>query len=174
MESTAQVREEIARVVPFYEGIQHLKKKGDQFQYGGDHLCKDWVFGTEDGKAHFSVLDSSPQEIPEGWFILSTRRGKQFNSMVQENRDAITGATRNAVLMNAEDAKALSLDAGESVRLINDNGQYDAQVFVASITRRHLQVHWPEGNALLNRSCRSPQAGVPDYNALVRIEQPTV
>ncbi len=32
---TQAVREEIARVVPMYEGIQHLRKTGDQVQYGG-------------------------------------------------------------------------------------------------------------------------------------------
>jgi molybdopterin-dependent oxidoreductase alpha subunit len=33
------MRREMARVVPFYEGVQHLKKSGDAFQYGGAHLC---------------------------------------------------------------------------------------------------------------------------------------
>lgn len=33
--STAEIREEIARVIPLYEGIQRFKAKGDQFQYGG-------------------------------------------------------------------------------------------------------------------------------------------
>src|SRR5579859_7081755 len=33
------MREEIARIVPFYEGIQGLKKTGDAIQYGGAHLC---------------------------------------------------------------------------------------------------------------------------------------
>ena len=33
-----------------------------------------------------------------------------------------------------------------------------------------LQVHWPEGNALLDRSRRSKRSGIPDYNAVVRLE----
>src|SRR5262249_2319730 len=36
---TQAIREEIARVVPMYEGIQHLQETGDQVQYGGPHLC---------------------------------------------------------------------------------------------------------------------------------------
>ncbi len=36
------MREEIARVVPFYDGVQHLKNGGDQFQYGGPHLVRGW------------------------------------------------------------------------------------------------------------------------------------
>ena len=51
------MREEIARVVPFYDGVQHLKKSGDQFQYGGPHLCADGTFQTSDGKAHFRIVE---------------------------------------------------------------------------------------------------------------------
>lgn len=169
-DSTAAIREDIARVIPFYDGIQHLAKKGDQFQYGGDHLCKDWHFETPDGKAHFAVVDIAPQPIPDGHFALSTRRGKQFNSIVQESTDAITGASRDAVLINEVDAIALSLSAGDAIRLVNDSGSLEGRVYFAEIASRHVQVHWPEGNVLVNRSCRSPQAGVPDYNAIVRIE----
>jgi hypothetical protein len=54
------MREEIARIVPFYDGIQHLKKTGDAVQYGGTHLCADGKFPTPGGKAHFRAL-----EVPE-------------------------------------------------------------------------------------------------------------
>ncbi len=54
------IREEIARVVPFYDGIQHLARTGDQFQWGGERLCDGWVFPTHDGKAHFRVV--APRE----------------------------------------------------------------------------------------------------------------
>jgi molybdopterin-dependent oxidoreductase alpha subunit len=172
-ESTTAVRAEIAQVIPFYDGIQHLHSKGDQFQYGGDHLCKDWSFGTKDGKAHLAVLEGHTPKVPEGQFILSTRRGKQFNSMVQEDRDAITGATRSAVLMNSDDITLLFLKAGDSIVLENDQGYYTGHVYPASIPRQHLQVHWPEGNSLLDRSCRSSQAGVPDYNAMVTLRKST-
>src|SRR5690606_8226447 len=77
--STQQLREEIAQVVPLYDGIQHLHKTGDQFQAGGRHLCENWVFPTSDGKAHFIPVPLSSHEIPAGKFFVSTRRGKQFN-----------------------------------------------------------------------------------------------
>ena len=35
----------------------------------------------------------------------------------------------------------------------------------------NAQVHWPEGNVLLDRHARSPEAGVPDYNAWVTVER---
>ncbi len=169
-ENTAEIRQEIAKVIPMYAGIQHLEEAGDRFQYGGKHLCFGWQFDTPDKKAHFSVLKSDRATIPEGHFLVSTRRGKQFNSMVQEQKDAITGAKRKAVLMSAIDAENLGLNAGDEIVLKNDLGQYQGQVFIAPMKPGNLQIHWPEGNVLLNPSKRSNQ-GVPDYNALVTLEK---
>ncbi|MEH1800325.1 MAG: FdhF/YdeP family oxidoreductase [Nostoc sp.] len=167
---TAAIRQEIAQVVPQYAGIQHLQQAGDQFQYGGSHLCFGWNFPTADGKAHFGVLLPRQRELPEGYFLLATRRGKQFNSMVQERKDAITGAMREAVLMNASDAAQLGLKDGDKVILKNDLGELCCQVYIAPIQSGNLQVHWPEGNVLLDKSKRSLE-GVPDYNAIVRLEK---
>ncbi|MEH2121117.1 FdhF/YdeP family oxidoreductase [Nostoc sp.] len=167
---TAAIRQEIAQVVPLYAGIQHLQQGGDQFQYGGSHLCFGWNFPTTDGKAHFGVLLPRQRELPEGYFLLATRRGKQFNSMVQERKDAITGAMREAVLMNAADAAQLGLKDSDRVILKNDLGELFCQVYIAPIQSGNLQVHWPEGNVLLDKSKRSLE-GVPDYNAIVRLEK---
>ncbi|MEH2396001.1 FdhF/YdeP family oxidoreductase [Nostoc sp.] len=167
---TAAIRQEIAQVVPQYAGIQHLQQAGDQFQYGGSHLCFGWNFPTADGKAHFGVLLPRQRELPEGYFLLATRRGKQFNSMVQERKDAITGAMREAVLMNAADAAQLGLKDSDRVILKNDLGELFCQVYIAPIQSGNLQVHWPEGNVLLDKSKRSLE-GVPDYNAIVRLEK---
>ncbi|MEH1888107.1 MAG: FdhF/YdeP family oxidoreductase [Nostoc sp.] len=167
---TAAIRQEIAQVVPQYAGIQHLQQAGDQFQYGGSHLCFGWNFPTADGKAHFGVLLPRQRELPEGYFLLATRRGKQFNSMVQERKDAITGAMREAVLMNAADAAQLGLKDSDHVILKNDLGELFCQVYIAPIQSGNLQVHWPEGNVLLDKSKRSLE-GVPDYNAIVQLEK---
>ncbi|MDZ7994158.1 MAG: FdhF/YdeP family oxidoreductase [Nostoc sp. EfeVER01] len=169
---TAAIRQEIAQVVPQYAGIQNLQQAGDQFQYGGSHLCFGWNFPTADGKAHFGVLLPRQRELPEGYFLLATRRGKQFNSMVQERKDAITGAMREAVLMNAADAVQLGLKDRDRVILKNDLGELLCQVYIAPIQSGNLQVHWPEGNVLLDKTKRSLE-GVPDYNAIVRLEKQT-
>ncbi len=167
---TAAIRQEIAQVVPQYAGIQHLQQAGDQFQYGGSHLCFGWNFPTADGKAHFGVLLPRQRELPEGYFLLATRRGKQFNSMVQERKDAITGAVREAVLINTADAAQLGLKNGDQVILKNELGELPCQIYIAPIQSGNLQVHWPEGNVLLDKSKRSLE-GVPDYNAIVRLEK---
>ena len=171
-DSTQAMREEIAKVVPFYDGIQHLKQAGDQFQYGGSHLCQDWNFSTPDGKAHFAALALPYKaELPQGMFRVTTRRGKQFNSMVQAKKDAITGAMREAIFMCKEDADHLGLKEGDSVTLNNEFGKLEGRIYIVPVLPGNLQVHWPEGNVLLDKSKRSPQAGVPDYNALVRLEK---
>ncbi|HLO86726.1 MAG TPA: FdhF/YdeP family oxidoreductase [Nostocaceae cyanobacterium] len=168
--NTAAIRQEIAQVNPQYAGIQHLQQAGDQFQYGGSHLCFGWNFPTPDGKARFSVLTPPKKELPAGCFWVATRRGKQFNSMVQERKDAITGAVREAVLMNESDAMRLGLKDGDKVILRNDLGEFVGRVYIAPIQQGNLQIHWPEGNILLDKGKRSLE-GVPDYNAIVHLEK---
>src|SRR5437667_437265 len=172
-ESTAAIRADIARAIPFYDGIQRLQHAGDQFQYGGPHLCWGWKFPTPDGKAHFSAVGLPRLELPDGMFLLATRRGKQFNSMVYERKDALTGAVRDAVMISGEDAQRLTLRDGDPIILHSDAGEFRGRTLIAPVKPRTLQVHWPEGQVLIDRRRRSPQAGIPDYNALVRIVRAT-
>jgi len=172
-ESTAAIRADIARAIPFYDGIQRLQHAGDQFQYGGPHLCWGWKFPTPDGKAHFSAVGLPRLELPDGMFLLATRRGKQFNSMVYERKDALTGAVRDAVMISVEDAQRLTLRDGDPIILHSDAGEFRGRILIAPVKPRTLQVHWPEGQVLIDRRRRSPQAGIPDYNALVRIVRAT-
>jgi molybdopterin-dependent oxidoreductase alpha subunit len=169
------IRDEIARVVPFYDGIQHLKNGGDQFQYGGRHLCADGKFQTADGKAHFRVVEV-PSHKGNGQgksetFIVSTRRGKQFNTLVYAEIDPLNGAARDSVLMNPDDAASLRLKHDDRIALRNDCGSFEGRVFLAPIARGNLQIHWPEGNVIIARGLHDKLGGVPDYNAHVCIEK---
>ncbi|MBC7645510.1 MAG: FdhF/YdeP family oxidoreductase [Pseudopedobacter sp.] len=168
---TPAMREEIARVVPFYDGIQKLEKKGDQIQYGGRHLCVDGQFPTVSGRGRFSVVQPFDSALPAGEFRVTTRRGKQFNSMVHEKKDAITGASRDSVMMSESDAQAQGLQNGDRVQLESAKGKLAGRVFIAPLKPGNLEVHWPEGNVLLDYGRRSSESGVPDYNATVRLEK---
>lgn len=172
-DGTAQIRADIAAAVPAYAGIEKLAKFGDSFQYGGPHLCAGWVFPTADGKAHFSAVELPRIRREPGQFALATRRGKQFNSMVHEQRDAINGADRDSVLMNPSDALAQGLADGDPVILASSSGRMAARVLHAPVTTGTLQVHWPEGEVLIDRQQRSPQAHIPDYNAFVTVRRPS-
>jgi len=168
-DSAQRIREEIARVVPLYAGIERLVKTGDQVQWGGERLCDGWVFPTPSGKAHFIPVQPQEVTIPDGRFLLSTRRGKQFNTMVFQERDPLTGGHRDALFMSAEDARALRLSEGASVRVRSATGEVRARVRLARIRPRNLQMFFPEANALIAPGRRDPVAHVPDYNAIVEV-----
>jgi anaerobic selenocysteine-containing dehydrogenase len=170
-ETGEAMREEIARVVPFYNGFQHLRSTGDAFQYGGPHLCADWKFPTPDGKAHFRSVPLPDLTRRPGQFEVSTRRGKQFNTLIYAEIDPLNGAPRDAVLMNPEDAARLHLANTDSIVLQNDLGRYQGRVFLAPIAPGNLQVHWPEGNVIIPHGIRDKDGGVPDYNTRVTIEK---
>ncbi len=170
-ETGQAIREEIATVVPFYYGVQRLAKTGDAFQYGGPHLCAGNKFATADGKAHFRAVPLPNLDRAPGAFEVSTRRGKQFNSLIYAEIDPLTGAARDAVFMNPEDAAALHLRNSDRVTLKNDLGTMEARVFFAPIARGNLQVHWPEANHLIRRGLVDTVGGVPDYNTQVTVEK---
>lgn len=168
---TPAIREDIAAAVPSYSLMPTLANEGDQFQYGGAMLCAGWQFPTPDKKAHFSAVElPEAREIPAGSFRVATRRGRQFNSMVQSNHDDHTGADRDSVFINSSDAERLGVENGSAVVLRNEFGELRGRAFVAPVKTGTLQVHWPEGQALIDRTRRSPKAGIPDYNAIVRLE----
>jgi len=164
------IRSEIDRLIPAYHGIGALARAGDSFQWGGPHLCESGRFPTADGRAHFADVGLPRPPLPEGAFYLSTRRGKQFNSMVQQERDPLTGARRDDLLMAPEDAQRLGVSEGERVVVRSDVGTLECRVKIVAIRPRNVQVHWPEGNVLIRRGFVDPACGIPDYNAVVRIE----
>ncbi|GII90963.1 FdhF/YdeP family oxidoreductase [Sinosporangium siamense] len=166
---TAEIRRDIERAVPFYAGIAGLSAFGDNVQYGGRHLCPDGEFATPDGRGRFSAVALPALERPDGTFMVATRRGKQFNSMVHERRDGFNGATREAVLMSAYDADRLGLPNGTRVELRGPAGSFTGRVLRAPLVPGNLQIHWPEGNVLLDAVRRSPDARIPDYNARVTV-----
>ncbi|MDZ4815178.1 MAG: FdhF/YdeP family oxidoreductase [Verrucomicrobiota bacterium] len=170
--STGQeIREEMAKIVPFYEGVQHLKTTGDSIQYGGERLCEGWEFPTPDGKAHFKAIDLPDLSRPKGTFKASTRRGKQFNTLIYAEVDPLTGASRDDIFINPEDAADLKLRNGDRILLKNELGTFEGNAFFVEIARGNLQVHWPEGNVIIRKGVVDPVAGVPDYNAYVTIEK---
>jgi molybdopterin-dependent oxidoreductase alpha subunit len=165
----AAIREEIARTVPFYDGIQHLRVKGDAIQWGGPRLCEGGVFPTPDGRARFAALRPPELDLPDGRFLLSTRRGKQFNSMVQRDYDPLVGARRDDVLVSAEDAGTMRLRDGDPVLVRSDVGSFRGKCKVVAIKPRNVQMYWPEANAVIRRGVVDPQCGMPDYNAVVEL-----
>jgi molybdopterin-dependent oxidoreductase alpha subunit len=166
-----EIRNEIALANPNYDGIQHLKKQGDVFQWGGAWLCEDGICPTADGKGTLIPVNIPDLKKKEGQFVLTTRRGKQFNSMVYNEIDPINGAERFDVLIHEQDARDNSIAEGEGVVVYNGFGVFQGRAKFADIARGNLGVHFPEGNFLLPKGRYEKYAGIPDYNIAVSLEK---
>ncbi|MNH98750.1 Formate dehydrogenase H [compost metagenome] len=165
------IRAEIAQTAPNYQGIEQLGKRGDVFQWGGAWLCEGGICPTKDGRGQLWPIELPELRKPEGHFYVTTRRGKQFNSMIYSERDPFNGADRYDVLIHPQDAAALSLQEGEAVVVYNSYGTFQGRVKQVEVKTGNIEVHWPEGNPLIPKSVYEPEAGIPEYNTAVIVEK---
>jgi len=169
-QGTPEIRAEMARAMPLYAGVEHLERAGQWVQWGGERLFADGFAKMPGGRARFTPVPVPHTEIPAGRFLLTTRRGKQFNSMAQGERDALMGSGgRRDVLLHPEDAAAIGVRAGGEIVLRSEVGAWTGIARLAPMKRRHLQAYWPETNTLITRRF-DPVSGEPDYNAIVTAE----
>lgn len=166
-----EIRDEIALAAPFYDGIQHLKNGGDVFQWGGSWLCEDGICPTPNGRANLIPIELPELRKPEGHFYVTTRRGKQFNSMIYSETDPFNGADRYDVLINAQDAAELGINEGEAIVVYNEHGIFQCRAKFENTKRGNIQVHWPEGNCLIPSGIYEQYAGIPEYNTAVIVEK---
>jgi molybdopterin-dependent oxidoreductase alpha subunit len=166
--STAAVRAEIGRVIPDYAGSELLADPGDQFQIGGPRLCDGGTFATPDGRARFGrlreVSAAEPADDPD-LFVLITRRGKQFNSIVHQDVDPLGGLERDAVVLAPAAAARLGLGDGDRVWVENGRGRVAGRLRIGPLSERAVMLHWPEANVLLDPAHRSATAETPAYKA---------
>lgn len=166
----AAIRREMAHAMPLYAGVENLEREGQWVQWGGERLFTDGFTRMPEGRARFTCVPLPSVVIPPGMFYLTTRRGKQFNSMSYGQRDLLMGSPdRRDVLMHPEDAQAVGAAEGARVRLRSDCGEWIGIARLAPMKRRYLQAYWPETNGLISRRF-DPVSGEPDYNVLVTVE----
>lgn len=166
----ADIRAEMARAMPLYAGIETLEREGQSVQWGGERLFTDGFTRMPGGRARFSAVPVPHLEIPPGRFHLTTRRGKQFNSMSHGERDFLMGSSgRHDVLISGEDAASIGVRDGAAIRLRSEVGEWVGVARLAPMKRRHLQAYWPETNLLIPRRF-DPVSGTPDYNVMVSAE----
>ncbi|WP_158735639.1 FdhF/YdeP family oxidoreductase [Alteribacillus sp. YIM 98480] len=170
-ETAQEIRDEIAKANPDYDGIQHLKKQGDVFQWGGAWLCEDGECPTPDGRGNLIPIDIPNLEKPEGTFYVTTRRGKQFNSMVFKENDPFNNAGRYDVLMNSKDANTLNIVEGEGIVVYNQHGVFQGKALFTDIARGNIGLHFPEGNFLIPKGIYDSPSGIPQYSVAVKIEK---
>lgn len=169
--SIPELLKEMGRVMPVYKGIEKLSKEGDHLQWGGNLLYRNGHFDKmPEGKARFSVVPVPYVEIPKGYVYVTTRRGRQFNSMTYGSHDPLTNHQRGDVFVSSEDAETFGVREGDRIRLKSEVGTMDGTCRVVPIRARNVQVHWPEGNAIIPRRY-DPVSGEPDYNTLATMER---
>lgn len=169
--SEADVRQEIAKAMPMYAGIEKFSQAGDFIQWGGPLLFREG-FTNMPGKRAYMVPVPIPKiEVPAGKFYFTTRRGKQFNSITYGQKDPLTGSRhRNDVFIHPEDAAEVGIGDGEEVVLRSEIGEFIGRARYADIRRGNLQAYWPEGNVLIPRRY-DPVSHEPDYNSVVTVEK---
>jgi molybdopterin-dependent oxidoreductase alpha subunit len=166
---TRDVRREMGELMPLYAGIERLEKEGDSVQWGGARLGSAGFPNMPNGRARFSVVRIPRIDVPEGRFLLTLRRGKQFNSMTYGDRDPLTGgARRDDVLLDSRDMSALGIRDGDPIVVESDVGQMPAHARSGPCRRQHVQAFWPEGNVLVGRRY-DRDSGEPDYSTTVAI-----
>jgi len=139
-------------------------------QWGGPYLFEHGQFATPDGRARLTAVRLQGRRLDPHTYFVSTRRGKQFNSMVQRDVDPLTGASRDSILISSDDAERIGASDGTRLRLISTAGAFEGRAFVSPIRSGNLEIHWPEGLPLVDARLVDPESGEPDYNAVVRIE----
>lgn len=170
-DNASAIRKEIAEAAPNYDGIQHLHKRRDLFQWGGAWLCEDGICPTPDGRGNLIAIEIPELRKPEGHFYVTTRRGKQFNSMVYSETDPFNDAKREDVLISEEDAVKYHIEDGEPIVVYNQHGLFAGRAKFAPMKSSNLEVHWPEGNVLIPKGVYEAYAGIPEYNTVVILEK---
>ncbi|MDC3416983.1 FdhF/YdeP family oxidoreductase [Aquibacillus salsiterrae] len=165
------IRDEIALANRNYDGIQHLKKEGDVFQWGGAWLCEGGVCPTPDGRGNLIPVGIPDLDKPKGSFYITTRRGKQFNSMVYKDTDPFNNAERDEVLLNEEDAKLLNVENGEPIVVYNQHGTFQGKAHIAEIAQGNIGMFFPEGNFLIPKGIYDGPSGIPQYNVAAKVEK---
>jgi predicted molibdopterin-dependent oxidoreductase YjgC len=170
-DDTQSIREEMARVMPIYHGIEKLTKEGDHLQWGGPFLFKHGFTSMPGNRALFTPLKPPDRRAPPGKFYLATRRGKQFNSMTFRSMDRLMGASsRHVIFISPEDADDLELENGFEVTLRSEIGKMKGFIHLAPVKSGTLQAYWPEANVLIPPRF-DPVSDTPDYNVEVWIEK---
>ena len=165
------IRLEMEKTMPVYAGIAGLRRAGDSFQWGGPHLCIDGDFPhMPDGRARFTPLEPPVIHVPEGAFYLTTRRGKQFNSIVIKDIDHLQGGRgRDDLFMSRSRPRAARRDGGTTRAREERDGRMGGPDPEMAIKPGVLQAYWPECNPLISRRY-DPRSEEPDYNAVVWVE----
>jgi predicted molibdopterin-dependent oxidoreductase YjgC len=187
----AKVMDELASLSPLWRGVSYARLEGE-----GAFL--QWPCETPDdpgtkivhengaflsGKARFNAVPWQPAaELPDDEFPLFLTTGRQlfhYNVGTQTRRSALmqlTEAQKERIRIHPKDARRLSIDDGELVRVVSRRGHVDVEAELTRATKPgtvFMTFHFPETRTnLLLSSAADEYTQCPEYKvSAVRIEK---
>ncbi len=158
------LRTAIAAVVPGYEPIANIGTTRKEFEVTG-RVLHEQSFPTEDNRAHLNLV-TLPRVLDNGYTLMTIRSEGQFNTVVYDEEDLYRGnATRDVVMMSAEDAASLGLNEGDPVRVTSATGSMDVRTAIVDIRSGNLAMYYPEANVLVDRKI-DPESLTPAFKAV--------
>ena len=161
-----RVREAIAATVPGMEELADIDIAKREFHIS-NRILHEPRFATPSGRATFQVVALPKDAANDAPFTLSTVRSEgQFNSIVYEEKDSYRGTlTRWCVMMNADDMRALGLEAGGLANLRSKHGvMEEVTVYPHDLPQGDVMAYYPEANVLTGTEV-DPRSRTPSFKA---------
>lgn len=178
-----QVRDLIEATYP--EDFRDFNKR--MFTPGGFYRgnpAHERIWQTDKGKALFTTPDQLSslgfEDRPGRYRLVTLRSNDQFNTTVYGYSDRFRGieGTRDVLLMNPEDIRAVELEEGDMVRLVTDidDGVYRSKgglrLTPYDIPRGTIASYYPECNVLVPISHHDVDSKTPASKSIpVRVER---
>lgn len=141
-------------------------------------------FPTDDGRAHLTVNEFVPEDVPIGRLVLQTLRSHdQFNTTIYGLDDRYRGISdgRRVVFAHAADLAELGFVDGDRVDVVSEwrdgveRRIRDFRLVAYPVARGTCAAYFPEANALVPLGSYAEESRTPTSKAVVvRFEQPTV
>ncbi|MCA9004318.1 MAG: FdhF/YdeP family oxidoreductase [Planctomycetaceae bacterium] len=151
LESHQAVRELIADMIPWYEGLRDIDRDKKEFHVPG-RAVRDHKFPTPSGKAKFHAVTFPEDSATDGQLRLMTMRSEgQFNSVVYDDEDIYRGQERrDVILMNKADIDRLGLKPDQRVKVKSEAGEMPYILVRAfDIRAGNALMYYPEANILV-------------------------
>ncbi len=147
-ESSAEIMEEIASLVPSYAGIRHERLDGSGLQWPcfdtdhpGTRFLYEEDFPTPSGRAKFHVVeqDDAGEDVVDDMYPLNLNSGRlleHYHTGTQSRRSRGLDHMRpeGEVEVHPEDARRYSLDDGCMGRIATKHGSIEVKVLVTDRT----------------------------------------
>ena len=91
--------------------------------------------------------------------------------MIYADKDPFTDADRYDVLINEKIVKSIKSTKVMRSLPITNTVHFNGRAKFAPVKEGNIEVHWPEGNAILPEGVYEQYAGIPEYNAAVIVEK---